>query len=830
MTQLAINATRRNSTKKSERGQLSLSIFGEEAESNDFRGAKHATFRSAKDQAFHRWYPYLEGYGPDFVRNIVATYMPAAKCILEPFVGSGTTSLALATMGITSGYCEANPVLRNVTRIKMDVARLPESCRIALSVKISALAKDLPKRVSRSQPDKTLLGNYVACFGTSIFFNERTYETVLNLRSLVDEIHKEDQSLADVLTLAVLAKLVICSNLKRAGDVRYKTKSELAIMPGSIVEEIQQHLLLMAEDCFCTEPYSGSASLICNDARQMESVSSFHADGVVTSPPYINGTNYIRNTKLELWFQRDLCSSSDLRKFRDMVVTAGINDVAGDQNYEPVSESVASVVEKLNKDAYDQRIPLMVAAYFADMLKVFRGIHRHTNPNAVVCIDIGDSKYGGVHVPTHSLLADVAKLAGFNLETAIPLRTRLSKDKTPLTQELLVFKKEKIATNGHRKVVKNAHNQRWEHFKSSMPHQQEPFTARNWGNPLHSLCSYNGKMKPSLAYHLINTFTEPGQSVLDPFSGAGTIPFEAALNGRRSYAIDISDLSFAISRAKLSRPNLARVEKRINELQEWIAANPPSDNEIRSAAKVQFNKPVPDYFHEKTLNEILAARRYFIATRDDSPEWALLLSSTLHILHGNRPYALSRRSHPITPFAPTGPVVYKSLIEKLKQKAFKSIEAYRPESFIEGQCFQTDSLAEWPTQVKDIDAIITSPPFYDSTRFYMTNWMRFWFCGWEREDFDEEPAKYLEQLQKSSLSIYRQLFVQAKNRLSANGLMVVHLGTSKKCDMGKELSSIGAEFFDVLDCYREDVQHCEKHGLSDKGTVTGHQYLIMRNR
>jgi methylase of polypeptide subunit release factors len=464
------------------------------------------------------------------------------------------------------------------------------------------------------------------------------------------------------------------------------------------------------------------------------------------------------------------------------------------------------------------------------MLKVFRGIHRQTNNNAVVCIDIGDSKYGGVHVPTHLLLRDVAKLAGFDLQTAIALRARLSKDKTPLTQELLVFKKQKTTMKGHSKGARNAQNERWEHFKNSMPHQQEPFTARNWGNPLHSLCSYNGKMKPALAYHLINTFTEPGQSILDPFSGAGTIPFEAALNGRRSYAIDISDLSFAISQAKLHLPNPAKIEKRLNELSDWIAAHPPSKADLNAASKIKFNKTVPEYFHERTLNEILAARRYFISTRDDSPEWALLLSSTLHILHGNRPYALSRRSHPITPFAPTGPTVYKSLMEKLKQKTYKSVEGYRPQNFIEGECFQTDSLAKWPAQVKNIDAIITSPPFFDSTRFYMTNWMRFWFCGWEREDFDKEPAKYLEQLQKTSLSIYRQFFVQAKERLTPGGLIILHLGTSKKCDMGAELSTIGAEFFEVLDCYREDVQHCEKHGLSDKGTVTGHQYLIMRNR
>src|SRR5262249_33145849 len=151
-------------------------------------------------------------------------------------------------------------------------ALLSEQRRTALSIKISALAKDLPKRLSRSAPDATLLETYSVCFGKSAFFNDQTFEPVLKLRSLIDEIHAEDPALADVLMLAVLSKLVICSNLKRAGDVRYKTDAELAQMPTSIVAEIQELLRFMAEDCFCTESYSGSTTLICNDARQMEAI------------------------------------------------------------------------------------------------------------------------------------------------------------------------------------------------------------------------------------------------------------------------------------------------------------------------------------------------------------------------------------------------------------------------------------------------------------------------------------------------------------------------------------------------------------------------------
>jgi len=788
---------------------------------------RDATFQQCKEEPLHNWYPYLEGYGPDFVQSVFANYIPSAKRILDPFVGSGTTPLVLSSIGVECGYCEANPVMREVTRIKTIVAGLHNKDRGALAMRIRALARDLPDRVERSKKDETLALNYHDCFGKSVFFSKSVFELVLRLRSLADDLHSGDPFLADALFLATLSKIVICSQLKRAGDVRYKTEKELLKAPTSIITEIREQLELMSLDCLRSHSCPVKACLLGFDARTLEMIPSFHADGVITSPPYLNGTNYIRNTKLELWFSRFLKSSGDLRAFRDTVVTAGINDVAGDQDYKPVTKSVGAIVAELEKDAYDQRIPRMVAAYFADMAKVFRGLHRHTTPNAVVCIDIGDSRYGGVHVPTHSLLGDVAQTVGFTVVETVKLRTRFSKDQTPLTQELLIFKK---ATD-HKQLAQrtNSWPERWKRFKTDLPHQKPPFTKRNWGSPLHSLCSYHGKMKPALAYHLVNTFTEPGDVILDPFSGAGTIPFEAALNGRFAYAMDISQLSFAISQGKLTMPKTGEIETRLEDLKSWLESNPPSDQELQNAKAVKFNGPVDAYFHERTFSEIVSARKYFAATRDDSPEWAVLLASMLHILHGNRPYALSRRSHPITPFAPTGPTIYKSLIRKLQEKVSKSVEETRPDSFIQGKCFQADALQDWPNEISNLDAVITSPPFFDSTRFYMTNWMRFWFCGWERADFDQQPGRYLEQQQKQSLSVYKGLFSIAKTRLKQGGLFVLHLGASRKCDMGKELSAISSEIFEVVDCFNEDVRHCENHGVSDKGTVTGHQYLILRN-
>lgn len=819
------NASIASPTGKRRTTSLQMTLF-DAGEPKPVFGPRDATFQQNKGKPFHNWYAYLEGFGPDFVQSVVKKYIPSAKRIIDPFVGSGTTPLVLSSIGIECGYCEANPVMREVTRIKTTIAALKDAERASLALRIRALANQLPHRVQLTPRDQLLDASWSSCFGKSVFFSPSTFDSVLRLRCLVDELHKDDPFVADALLLATLSKIVVCSLLKRAGDLRYKTEKEIQKSPSSLVAEIQSILELMALDCLQPLPSSTKAQLLGCDARAIGREASFKADGVITSPPYLNGTNYIRNTKLELWFCRFLTSSTDLRRYRDMVVTSGINDVAGEQDYKPVTESVGAILSKLERDAYDQRIPRMVAAYFVDMEKVIQGLYHHTTDEAVVCIDIGDSRYGGIHVPTHSLLVDVAQKVGFVLSEAVTLRSRLSKDKTPLTQQLLIFKKSPKRLNPI--LHAPSWHEKWQKFKSDLPHQKPPYTKRNWGNPLHSLCSYHGKMKPALAYHLLHCFTEPGDVVLDPFSGSGTIPFEASLNGRFAFAMDISLLSFAISQAKIGIADPDNIKARLKDLEIWIKSHPPKQEEIQKAKAIKFNGPIDAYFDERTFYEVLSARAFFAATRDDSPDWAILMASMLHILHGNRPYALSRRSHPITPFAPTGPAIYKSVVEKLSDKVFKSLNEARPESFVQGRCFQSDALKDWPIEITNLDAIITSPPFFDSTRFYMTNWMRFWFCGWERSDFDEKPNQFLEIQQKNSMQIYKKLFSIACERLKKGGLFVLHLGISRKCNMGAELSKLASGIFNLIDCFNEDVSHCEKHGITDKGTVTGHQYLVLQ--
>ena len=155
------------------------------------------------------------------------------------------------------------------------------------------------------------------------------------------------------------------------------------------------------------------------------------------------------------------------------------------------------------------------------------------------------------------------------------------------------------------------------------------------------------------------------------------------------------------------------------------------------------------------------------------------------------------------------------------------MDAPLSESFVEGEALLQDATAPWPGIATEIDAIITSPPFFDSTRFYLANWMRLWFCGWEKEDFSLEPRRYVDERQKRSFKVYQAVLRQARERLKQDGVLILHLGKSRKSNMSDALVRVSAPWFRVVDRFDESVTHTESHGIRDKGTVTSHQYLVL---
>lgn len=95
----------------------------------------------------------------------------------------------------------------------------------------------------------------------------------------------------------------------------------------------------------------------------------------------------------------------------------------------------------------------------------------------------------------------------------------------------------------------------------------------------HKFYRYPARFSPEFVRAAINTFTEPGDYVLDPYAGGGTSLVEAAALGRNAVGIDISQLAEFISRVKttvLSPGELETLAKWASRVPENINAHAPA--------------------------------------------------------------------------------------------------------------------------------------------------------------------------------------------------------------------------------------------------------------
>ena len=391
---------------------------------------KGGTFSLNKNEPIHRWYSYIEGYSSCLIAEelkMLLSLQPDIKTIYDPFCGTGTTSLVAATHGIKSFYSESNPFMQSVIETKINCVRNLDQDTV------------IPKLIEYLTLINTIrVENHSSWNGFEKFFGEKQLNELLTIKGL---IFKEDnESVKNILALALSSIVVKVSKMIRRGDLRYATEKEyreenvlecFADKLNEIIFDIQHHKSIIK---------CGTVK-VSDDARDNDYVNAF--DCVITSPPYLNGTNYIRNTKLELKLNDFITSESDLPRFHSKGIIAGINNVSKRTVIDTILPVVEPYLEQLQPVSYDDRIPKMVAGYFRDMDTVIQKLSKSVKPGGLFTIDIGESQFAGAHIPTHQILSNICVQYGFSLYDEEILRKRRSKNGMILTQRLLRYRLEK---------------------------------------------------------------------------------------------------------------------------------------------------------------------------------------------------------------------------------------------------------------------------------------------------------------------------------------------------------------------------------------------------
>ena len=89
---------------------------------------------------------------------------------------------------------------------------------------------------------------------------------------------------------------------------------------------------------------------------------------------------------------------------------------------------------------------------------------------------------------------------------------------------------------------------------------------RLWGHSLHPMCSYLASFPAALAHAFIARYSRPGDVVLDPFSGRGTVPLQAAAEGRIGVGNDLNPFAHLLTASKVQPATRPAATTRLTQL------------------------------------------------------------------------------------------------------------------------------------------------------------------------------------------------------------------------------------------------------------------------
>jgi hypothetical protein len=141
---------------------------------------------------------------------------------------------------------------------------------------------------------------------------------------------------------------------------------------------------------------------------------------------------------------------------------------------------------------------------------------------------------------------------------------------------------------------------------------------------VHGFHSYPARMHPETASRLISALSAPGQTVLDPFCGSGTVLIEARRLGRRALGYDVNPLSRELTWLKALGPDDAWLTQ-LGEAASRVAAHADDRRKRKAGASERYSEADRALFAPHVLLELDGLRDGIRRVEHESQRRALFL-------------------------------------------------------------------------------------------------------------------------------------------------------------------------------------------------------------
>ncbi len=400
------------------------------------RESDYGTFKDSLKAPIHRWFKYPAGYSYRLVEAKILRYkLNHEHWILDPFVGSGTTSVEAKRQGVNSIGIEVHPFVFWVAKTKINwspvigeiVSTYQRVMKTASSILNDVNIDELPELVHK-------------CYSSENLTHLLAIRDAIKLEANADEIK-------NFLNLALTDTLRNASKAATGWPYIAPTRRHEKVAEKRAFSEFDSQVRRMIEDIEFMQNYYKNENiicrLICGDAQHIHlEVKEESIDLALTSPPYLNNYDYADRTRLETYFFGWYNSWSEITKHvRDRLMTSattqirrekfkkgnGLSDSIREADrrlFEEISEKVKILSERRLNKGGKKSYDCLVAGYFSDMFKIFKQVYRSLKPGGDFILVLGDSAPYGVYIPTHEYLARLALAVGFSSWYFEDLRTR----------------------------------------------------------------------------------------------------------------------------------------------------------------------------------------------------------------------------------------------------------------------------------------------------------------------------------------------------------------------------------------------------------------------
>ncbi len=391
----------------------------------------------------HRWYFYKEGFSPNLIEQAIEkSGIKKDDVILDPFNGSGTTTLTAALKGFRSIGIEVNPFTAFLSSTKLKNVNL-QKFRNHKDGLLSAAEKGAKSNLIGFSTFSKTDGLDKWLFDDDIL---NSFEGGWNHTSEISSYN-----IRKLFQLSLITAAMKNCNATRDGKcLRYRLSwKDYNFSKESFLESLSAQLDQMIEDIE-QYPISQIASIINADSRKALKGSNRVANFslCITSPPYLNTFDYTDIYRPELFLGRFVTNRQELYNLRLHTVRSHVfakwslptlNDF-GLLYHETISQLKENQANLMRKS-----IPVMIQAYFEDMFNMLKLLRLKAKKNASLWIVVSNSAYAGIEVPVDLILGDIGSKAGWYLREIGVLRylkkrkTKYSSNITQLRESLIIF-------------------------------------------------------------------------------------------------------------------------------------------------------------------------------------------------------------------------------------------------------------------------------------------------------------------------------------------------------------------------------------------------------